>query len=125
VVSEGTNVENNDRITAKQFLWAGRIIAFGLYVFIMTALLVGSFSNNHFKPSFIDYAMTLVPLAGLITSWWKQLISSVLLFLTSIGLSILCFLSRETWGWWFVLGLPYLIASIFIFSSWWLSKKKG
>jgi hypothetical protein len=63
--------EINDRVTPKQFLWAGRIIAFGLDIFVMATFINGFIFNTSMKPDYVACLLTLVPLAGLITSWWK------------------------------------------------------
>jgi hypothetical protein len=66
----------------------------------------------------------LMALAGGILSWWKDAISGILLFLTAVGLGIhiSCHAGHNHLFAWVLIGLPYLIASILMVSSWRLSK---
>ena len=107
--------------------WAGRVIAsVGALWFLL--MFIGSAITEGAGPITIETGtlvfLGLMALAGGILSWWKDAISGILLFLTSVGLGIhiSCYAGHNHVFAWVLIGLPYLIASILMVSSWRLSK---
>ena len=110
--------------------WTGRIIAsiaaiWFVVIFIgsaITAITEGA------DPITIETGtlvfLGVIAVAGGILSWWKDAMSGILLFLTSVGLGIhiSCYAGHNHVFAWVLIGLPYLIASILMVSSWRLSK---
>ena len=67
----------------------------------------------------------VVALAGCILSWWRDLLSGILLVATSAGLGIhigIC-AGRNHFLVWAILGLPYLLAGVLMLCAWRLSRR--
>jgi len=93
------------------------------------AMLIGPAITEGATPITIESGtlvfLGVVAVAGGILSWWKDAMSGILLFLTSIGLGIhiSCYAGHSHVFAWTLIGLPYLVACILMISSWQLSKK--
>jgi hypothetical protein len=91
-------------------------------------MLIGSAITEGAGPITIETGtlvfLGLMAVAGGILFWWKDAISGILLFLTSVGLGIHigCYAGHNHFLAWVLVGLPYLIASILMVSSLRLSK---
>jgi hypothetical protein len=119
---------------AKRMRWAGRIIALIITAFGGT-MLIGEaiseiLSQGFAAPSTAGSLLVLigiVALAGCILSWWKDLLASILLVVTSAGLGIHIgiFAGHNHFLAWSMLGAPYLIAGLLLFASWRLSVQKA
>lgn len=108
--------------------WVGRGIAsIGALCFLL--MLIGSAITEGAGPITIETGtlvlLGLVALAGGTLSWWRDAISGILLFFTSVGLGIhiSCYAGHNHFFAWVLIGLPYLIASTLMLSSWHLSKE--
>ena len=107
--------------------WAGRIIASIAAIWVVVVL-IGSAITEGAGPITIETGtlvfLGVLAVAGGILSWWKDMFSGILLFLTSVGLGIhiSCYAGHSHVFAWVLIGLPYLIASILMVSSWQLSK---
>ena len=107
--------------------WAGRIIA-SIVAIGFAVMLIGSVMTEGAGPITIETGTLLflgvMSIAGGILSWWKDAASGILLFLISIGLGIhiSCYAGHSHALAWVLIGLPYLVASILMISSWRLSK---
>ena len=79
--------------------------------------------SNYDRNWHVDF-LGVIAVTGGILSWWKDAISGMLLFLTSVGLGIhiSCYAGHSKIFAWVLIGLPYLVASILMVSSWRLSK---
>lgn len=108
--------------------WAGRIIA-SIAAIWFVVMLIGSAITEGAGPITIETGtlvfLGVIAVAGGILSWWKDAISGILLFLTSVGLGIhiSCYAGHSHVFAWVLIGLPYLIASILMVSSWRLSRQ--
>jgi hypothetical protein len=69
----------------------------------------------------------LVAVAGCILSWWRDLLSGILLVATSAGLGahIGACAGRNHLMVWAMLGLPYLVAGALLLYAWRLSGHKA
>jgi len=111
----------------KLLRWAGRIIA-SIAAIWFVVMFIGSAITEGAGPITIETGtlvfLGVIAIAGAILSWWKDAISGILLFLTSVGLGIhiSCYAGHSHVFAWVLIGLPYLIASILMVSSWRLSK---
>jgi len=118
---------NHSRV-AKGMRWVGRAIGTIAAVFFVT-MLIGSAVAEGVDPVTIETGtlvfLGVIAVAGGIFSWWKDAISGILLFLTSVGLGlhISCYAGHSHFFAWVLIGLPYLVASILMISSWQVSKK--
>ena len=119
---------SNQYRLAKRMRWAARAIGLVAAVFFI-GMLIGSAVSEGVGPMTIE-STTLVllgaiGLAGCIASWWRERLSAILLVLTAVGFGIhigIC-AGRNHFLAWLIIGLPYLVAGILIFSSWRLSRK--
>ena len=119
---------SNQYRLAKRMRWAARAIGLVAAVFFI-GMLIGSAVSEGVGPMTIE-STTLVllgaiGLAGCIVSWWRERLSAILLVLTAVGFGIhigIC-AGRNHFLAWLIIGLPYLVAGILIFSSWRLSRK--
>lgn len=108
--------------------WAARVIA-SIAAIWFIAMLIGSAITEGTAPITIETGtlvfLGVIAVAGGILSWWKDAISGILLFLTSVGLGvhISCYAGHSHVFAWTLIGLPYLVACILMISSWRLSKK--
>ena len=108
--------------------WAGRIIA-SIAAIWFVVMLIGSAITEGVGPITIETGalvfLGVIAVAGGIISWWKDAVSGILLFLTSVslGIHISCYAGHSHVFAWVLIGLPYLIASIMLLSSWRLSKQ--
>jgi len=69
----------------------------------------------------------IIALAGCILSWWRDLLSGILLVATSAGLGAhigICAGHSHIMAW-SMLGLPYLVAGLLLFYAWRLSRYKA
>ncbi len=111
----------------KLLRWAGRVIA-SIAAFWFLLMLIGSAVTEGAGPITIETGtlvfLGLMAVAGGILSWWKDAISGIVLFLTSVGLGIHigCYAGHNHVFAWVLIGLPYLIAGMLMLSSWRLSK---
>jgi hypothetical protein len=117
----------NSRL-AKSLRWAGRALGtIGAAFFV--AMLIGSAAAEGVGPITIETGILaflgVIALAGGIVSWWKDVTSGILLFLTSVGLGIhiSCYAGHNHFLAWLTIGLPYLVACILMISSWRLSRE--
>ena len=92
-------------------------------------MLIGSITTEGAGPLTIETGtlvfLGVLSIAGGILSWWKDMASGIVLFLTSVGLGIhiSCYAGHNHALAWALIGLPYLVASILMVSSWRLSKQ--
>ena len=124
---------NRNRV-ARGMRWAARIVCLIITVFGGTMLIgegVSEFLSHGFVTTSIEGTLLvmigIVALVGCILSWRRDLIAGILLVVTSAGLGmhISLFAARNHFVAWSMLGLPYLIAGLLLFSAWQLSKQKG
>jgi hypothetical protein len=120
--------EIKDSRIAKGLKWAGRIIVYMELIFVVIYIVIGVISATpSMKPNemgiIIYCGIIMIPLVISIISWWNQLITSILLLATSIGLGFLA-INIHQLSLWIVLGFPYLVAGLLFFGSWRLSKIK-
>ena len=112
----------------KLLRWAGRIMASVAAIWFVL-MLIGSVITGGAGPITIETGTLVflgaIAVAGGILSWWKDTISGILLFLTSVGLGIhISYYAGHGYvSVWVLVGLPYLIASILMVSSWRLSRQ--
>ena len=110
--------------------WAGRIIASIAAIWFL-AMLIGSAITEGVGPITIESGtlvfLGVIAIAGGVLSWWKDAISVILLFLTSVGLGIqISYYAGHSHVFaWTLIGLPYLVACILMVSSWRLSIMKS
>lgn len=118
---------------AKRMRWAARIICLIVTVFGATMLIgeaVTEFLSQGFVTTSIEGGLLvmigLVALAGCVMSWWRDLLGSILLVVTSAGLGVHIgiFAGRNHFIVWSMLGLPYLIAGVLLINAWRLSRDK-
>ena len=66
-----------------------------------------------------------IGLVGCIVSWWRERLAGILLVLTALGLGIHIgvIAGRNHILAWSMVGLPYLVAAVLLFYSWWLLRK--
>lgn len=129
--------------TAKEMIWIGRIIGLLLssfwLIFIIMEFKDSGFSIKYFMQTdqlffIIFIAENIMALVGIILSWRKNLVPSVLLLLLSwVTGSVMSIISHYYYGrhnnlgilnYTFIICLPYLLSGILILCSRWLSKKK-
>jgi len=119
---------------AKRIRWAARIICLIITTF-GAIMLVGGAVSEFLSQGSIATSLAgsllviigLVAVAGCILSWWRDLLSGILLVVTSAGLGahIGAFAGRNHFMVWAILGLPYLIAGVLLLYTWRLSRHKG
>ena len=118
---------------AKRMRWAARIICLIVTVFGATMLIgeaVTEFISQGFVTTSIEGGLLvmigLVALAGCVMSWWRDLLGSILLVVTSAGLGVHIgiFAGRNHFMVWSILGLPYLVAGVLLINAWRLSRDK-
>ena len=108
---------------AKHMRWAARTIAIVATVFFV-GMLIGSAVSEGVGPMTIESStlalLGAVALAACIASWWRDITAGILLVLTSIGSGVHIghFAGHNHILAWSIIGLPYLVASILILSSW-------
>ena len=121
---------------AKRMRWAARIIgllAAGFCLFMLIGstvaeVLTGAWettSQTDIIQGSLIGVLGAIGLAGCIVSWWRERLASTLLVLTAVGFGIhigLC-AGRNHFLVWLIMGFPYLIASVLLFNSWWLSRQ--
>ncbi|MBA7698462.1 hypothetical protein ES703_107139 [subsurface metagenome] len=117
--------------TAKRMRWVGRIICLVITIFGAT-MLIGEAVSEILSHGFITTSMAgsllvligIIALAGCILSWWKDLLASIMLVITSAGLGVHIgiFAGHNHFLAWLMLGLPYLIAGLSLFYAWRLSR---
>jgi hypothetical protein len=123
----GSDLDNHHSKLIKVLRWAGRVIA-SIAAFGFLFMLIGSAITEGVGPITVETGtlgfLGLMAVAGAVFSWWKDAISGIVLFLTSVGLGIhiSCYAGYNHVFAWVIIGLPYLIASILMVSSWRLSK---
>ena len=124
-------MESKQEHLAKRMRWAARVIGLVAAVFFLT-MLIGSAAEaltGNLEPVTIGGALLgilgAIALAGCIVSWWRERLAGILLVLTSVGLGIHIgfYAGRNHFLTWSMLGLPYLVAGLLLFSSWRLSRK--
>ncbi|MBA7481246.1 hypothetical protein ES707_16716 [subsurface metagenome] len=119
---------------AKRMRWAARIICLIVTV-VGATMLIGEAISEFLAQGFITTSVEggllvmigLVALAGCVMSWWRDLLASILLVATSVGLGVhigIC-AGRNHFLAWSILGLPYLVAGVLLINAWRLSKHKG
>ena len=96
-------------------------------------MLMGATIGEYYSQGFIEISLEgsllvligIAALAGCILSWKQDLLSGVLLVVTSAGLAahIGFFAGRNHILVWSMLGLPYLIAGVLLLYTWHLSKR--
>ena len=128
LILEETDLGNHRTDLTKFLRWAGRTIASIAAIWFL-AMLIGAAITEGTGPITMESGTLVlfgvIAVAGGILSWWKDAISGILLFLTSVGLGIhiSCYAGHSHFFAWTLIGLPYLIASILMMSSWRLLKK--
>jgi hypothetical protein len=124
-------VGNVNRL-AKQMRWVARVIVLILTVFGAT-MLIGEAVSEFLSQGSVTTSLEgstlvligLVALAGCVLSWWKDLLSGVLLVATSVGLGAhigIC-AGHNHFLAWSILGLPYLVAGVLLLYAWRLSRQ--
>jgi hypothetical protein len=119
---------------AKRMRWAGRVIALILTIFGAT-MLIGEAVSELFSQGSVTTSLEgstlvligIVALAGCILSWWKDLLSGILLVATSLGLGVhigIC-AGHNHFLAWLILGLPYLVAGALLLSAGRLSRYRA
>jgi hypothetical protein len=127
-ILEETDLGDHRTDLTKFLRWAGRTIASIAAIWFL-ATLIGAAITEGADPITMESGtlvlLGVIAVAGGILSWWKDAISGVLLFLTSVGLGIhiSCYAGHSHFFAWTLIGLPYLVASILMMSSWRLLKK--
>ena len=116
---------------AKGMRWAARIICLIITVFggiMLIGEAISEFSSQGFVTTSIEGGLLVmigtVALAGCVLSWWRDLLSGILLIATSTGLGVhigIC-AGRNHILAWSILGLPYLIAGVLLY-AWRLSRQ--
>ena len=121
---------------AKRMRWAARVI--GLFaatvclsIVVISAAVDGpteggeAINQAELVQGIMIGVLGLVGLTGSIVSWWRERLAGVLLVLTAVGFGIhvgLC-AGRNHFMAWLIIGFPYLVAAVLLFSSWRLSRK--
>jgi len=123
-------LETDQYRLAKRMKWWARVIGLG-FSFIFLIFLGGSIAKilDSFGPIPIEAALLGIlmatGLAGCLISWWRERLAGTLLILAAFGLVthsiVMVGFSHITL--WSTFGLPYLIAGVLFFSSWWLSRE--
>ena len=113
------------RVLTKTLRWAGRIIASAAIILFGAWGTYFSFFGNTSEVTFplaIYIALLLVALACLILSWWRDIFGSIILILFSTFLMWLVNYISYNFNLWLLLGLPLLVAGIFLLIAWLLSR---
>ena len=116
---------------AKRMRWAARIIGLAAAVFLLVMLIGGALAEGLGQDlteaiqGISLGVLGLIALTGSILSWWRERLAAILLVLTALGLGIhigVC-AGRNHMLVWSIVGLPYLVAAVLLFNSWWLLRK--
>jgi hypothetical protein len=125
------SVNSKNRLP-KRLRWSARVICIILTVCggtIIVAEAIGELLSK--EPSGISLAgimlvlIILIGFAGLLLSWWKDLISGILLVSTSVafGIHIGICAGRNHFLVWLIVGFPYLVAGSLMLYTWYLVKR--
>jgi hypothetical protein len=116
---------------AKLMRWVGRIICLVITIF-GGIMLIGEAVSEILSNGFMTMSMAgillvligVVALAGCILSWWKDLLASILLVITSAGLGVHIgiFAGHNHFLAWSMLGAPYLVSGLLLFCVWRLTE---
>ena len=117
---------------ATRMRWAARVIGLAAAGFFLTMLIgsaIAEVLTEGLEPITIEGVLLgilgVIALAGCIVSWWRERLAGILLALTALGLGIhigVC-AGRNHMLVWSIVGLPYLVAAVLLFNSWWLLRK--
>jgi hypothetical protein len=121
---------------AKRMRWAARVIGLlaatvCLAIVVINAAVEGlpeggeAINQAELVQGIMIGVLGVVGLTGSIVSWWRERLAGVLLVLTAVGFGIhvgLC-AGRNHFMAWLMIGFPYLVAAVLLFSSWRLSRK--
>jgi len=119
---------------SKRMRWAARVICLIVTVFGGTMLIgeaVSEFLTQGSVTTSLEGGLLvvigIVALAGCVLSWWRDLLSGILLVTTSVGLGVHIgiFAGHNHIIVWLILGLPYLVAGALLLCAWRLSRREG
>ena len=124
-------MESRQHNLARIMRWAARaigLVAAGFFLIILIGEAISEVINNGSEP--LEVAGVLLglfeclALAGVIVSWWRERLAGILLAIASAGLGIHIgvYAGHSHLLAWVMVGLPYLVVSILLFSSWRLSR---
>ena len=126
--------ENRKYRLAKIFRLLARLTALGgaLYYLVFTlaeSMFYQSFYwtvNRNTANTILVYGAILIAVAGFVISWWYNLISSILLIMAFTGTAIIAMIhgsgfQSDLANLWRI-GVLFLLAGVFFFSSWWFSR---
>jgi len=121
-------LENRDNRLTRRTRWAARVIGTIAAVFFVGMLIASAISEG-IGPITVEIGtlvlLGMLSLSGCIASWWRDMPAGILLILTAVGLGVHigCFAGHNHVLAWSIIGLPYLVASILILSSWQLLRQ--
>ena len=122
----------NEHRLVKRMRWSARVIGLISVGFGGTMLIgeaISEFLSQGFITTSIEGSLLVmiaaVALAGCVLSWWRDRLAGSLLVATSLGLGIHIgiFAGRNHVLAWSIVGLPYLVAGVLLFTSRYLSRK--
>lgn len=121
---------------ARPLRWAARAIGLLAAAFTLTMMVAsaaaellteggGASSQAEIIQGALIGVLGALGLAGCIVSWWRVRLAGILLVLTAVGFAIHIGVvaGRGHFLVWSIMGLPYLVAGVLLFVSWWLSRK--
>lgn len=117
--------------STKIIKWTGQGIAAIAAVWFVIVLAIGlirliTHPNEFFQFTLENISFIISELAGLtglLLTWKRDLISCLLLLISSMGLGINIFIYHKESFVWMVIGFPYLIGGVLIFISWRLLRR--
>ena len=122
--------------SAKVIVWTGRVI--GLIAAISWLLAISAsaaydITNDGWQETTgqdivqgaLIAVIAAIALTGCIFSWWRPRFSALLLVIASAGMGthIALIAGRNHFLAWSASGLPYLIAGVLFFGSWWVNRR--
>jgi hypothetical protein len=126
-------MSTNSRLRlTKGMRWSARVIGVGgtlFYIFfVFAASTFGDPLTSSGPGAIFTGATVVIALAGCFMSWWRESLAGVLFvtcWLASFGLVITVVVmgSRYDVPQWSVAGIPFLIAGVLFFLSWWFERK--
>jgi len=129
-------LENKQYRLAKRMRWAARVIGLLAATVCLVTFVISStvdvlteggetINQAELVQGIMIGVLGVIGLTGCIVSWWRERLAGVLLVLTAVGFGIhigLC-AGHSHFLAWLMVGFPYLVAAVLLFSSWRLSRR--
>ena len=116
--------ESGHKVKASRITWIARIIglvAAGTFLsLIVVELIRGWYLSPETSINIAVIFFEFIAIAGIVISWWRQLLAGIFLIVASAGLSfnVILYAEPNYLIAWLIIGFPYLVSSMLFFVSW-------